>query len=233
VSASPQNTHAYIHERIAIEGGGRGRMIEMIRDRWAPHLDAVHGVRLLGVWATVGSTADWPEVRVQWEMEDWEQCSRAQAGQYPMEERDVFLTELWNQALEYRRGGHSMLLRAASFSPDVASIAAGGIAGDVILHEDVRSLPGRMGDYHAALESEYLPLAEARGLRLIGAYEHALLPNVGLNLWALRDWPHWQSLMESEADDAELAAWTERQGEWLADIDAFLVAVPPSGSLRT
>ena len=150
-----------------------------------------------------------------------------------MEERDVFLTELWNQALDYRKRGHSMLLRAAPFSPDVASIAADGIGGDVILHEDVRSLPGRMADYHAALLSEYLPLAEARGLRLLGAYEHALVPNLGMNLWALRDWPHWQSLMESEPDDAELAAWTVRQGEWLADIDGFLVAVPPSGALRT
>jgi hypothetical protein len=233
VNASTENRHAYIHDRITIDGGGRGRMIEMIRDRWAPHLERRHGVRLVGVWATVGSTADWPEVRVQWEMEDWAQFARAQEGQYPMEERDVFLTELWNQALDYRKRGHSMLLRAAPFSPDVASIAADGIGGDVILHEDVRSLPGRMADYHAALLSEYLPLAEARGLRLLGAYEHALVPNLGMNLWALRDWPHWQSLMESEPDDAELAAWTVRQGEWLADIDGFLVAVPPSGALRT
>jgi hypothetical protein len=223
----------YIHERIAIEGGGRGRMIEMIRTRWAPHLARRYGVRLLGVWATVGSTADWPEVRVQWEMDDWDQFAAAQAGQYPMEERDVFLTELWNQALDYRKAGHSMLLRPAAFSPDVAGIAAESIAGDIVLHEDVRSRPGRMADYHVALQSEYLPLAESRGLRLLGAYEHALLPNVGLNLWVLRDWPHWQSLMESEPDDTELAAWTDRQGEWLADIDGFLVAVPPSGALRT
>ena len=227
------NPHVYVHERIAIEGGGRGRMIEMIRDRWAPHLEAVHGVRLVGVWATVGSTADWPEVRVHWEMEDWEQFARAESGQYPMEERDVFLTEIWNQALEYRHGGHSMLLRAASFSPDLAAITAESMGGDVILHEDVRARPGRMADYHAALESEYLAVAEARGLRLLGAYEHALLPNTGLNLWALHGWEHWQQLMESEPDDVELAAWTDRQGEWLADIDGFLVAVPPSGALRT
>jgi hypothetical protein len=233
VIASPPNRHVYVHDRIAIEGGGRGRMIEMIRARWAPHLEQRYGSRLVGVWATVGSTADWPEVRVHWEMEDWDQFARAHEGQYPMEERDVFLTELWNQALDYRKGGHSMLLRAASFSPDAASIAADGITGDVILHEDVRSLPGRMADYHAALHSEYLPLAEARGLRLLGVYEHALVPNVGMNLWALQDWPHWQQLMESEPDDAELAGWTDRQGEWLADIDGFLVAVPPSGALRT
>ena len=90
-----------------------------------------------------------------------------------------------------------------------------------------------MGDYHDALRSEYLPLAEARGLRLLGAYEHALIPSVGLNLWSLQGWDHWQALMESEPDDTELSQWTEQQGEWLVDIDGFLVAVPPAAALRT
>jgi hypothetical protein len=150
-----------------------------------------------------------------------------------MEERDVYLNELWNQALQYRHGGRSLLLRPASFSPDLATIVAERITGDLIFHEDVRSLPGRMVDYHAALRDEYVPLANARGLRLLGAYEHALVPNTGINLWVLPSWAHWQSLMEAEPDDRELAAWTRRQGEWLADIDGFLVAVPPAEALRT
>lgn len=229
------NNCVYIHERIPIEGGGRGRMIELIRTQWAPHVEHVSGVRLLGVWATVGSTAEWPEICVQWEMDHWDHFARAQANQYPMEARDVFLAGLWDQALEYRKGGHSMLLRAASFSPNVATIGAGEITGDVVFHEDVRSLPGRMGDYHAALESEYLPLAEARGLRLLGAYEHTLMPNIGVNLWALRGWEHWQELMEADSEerDHELREWTGRQGEWLADIDGYLVASPPAAALRT
>lgn len=229
------NNCIYIHERIPIEGGARGRMIELIRTRWAPHVEHASGVRLLGVWATVGSTAEWPEVCVQWEFDDWGHFARAQENQYPMEARDVFLADLWNQALEYRNGGHSMLLQPTSFSPDIATLAANAVDGAVILHEDVRSLPGRMGDYHAALHSEYLPLAEARGLQLVGSYAHALIPNVGLNLWALRGWDHWQQLMESESasSDRELREWTDRQGEWLADIDAYLVASPPAAALRT
>ena len=111
-----------IHERIDIEGGARGKMIDLIRTRLAPHMERSYGVRLLGVWATVGSTAEWPEVRVHWEMDDWEHFARAQRGQYPMEERDVYLTELWNQALEYRQGGRSLLLRPAPFSPDSHAI---------------------------------------------------------------------------------------------------------------
>jgi hypothetical protein len=223
----------YIHERIDIEGGARGRMIEMIRARWAPHLERRHGVRLVGAWATVGSTAAWPEVRLHWEMDDWAQFARAQSGQFPMEERDVFLTELWNQALEYRQRGQSWLLRAAPFCPDLARIRAQAIAGEVLLHEDVRALPGRLAAYHEALAKRFLPLAERRGLRLLGAYAHALVPSQGLNLWVLRDWEHWRELMESEPGDAELRAWNADLGEWLEDLDGFLVVPPPQGVLRT
>lgn len=227
------NDCVYIHECIPIEGGARGKMIEMIRTRWAPHVERMYGVRLFGVWAEVGSTAAWPQVRVQWEMDDWDHFAAAQAGQLPMEERDVFVTDLWNQALEYRRGGHSSLLCPTAFSPDLAALAAGGIGGELVLHEDVRSLPGRMADYHAALEATYLPLAEARGLRLLGAYAHALAPNVGVNLWTIDGWERWQALMEAEPTDAEMREWSDGQGEWLEDIDGFLVAVPPAAALRT
>ena len=223
----------YIHERIDIEGGARGKLIDVIRSRWAPHMEREYGVRLIGAWATVGSTGSWPEVRVHWEMDDWAHFARAQDGRYPMEERDVFLTELWNQALEHRQHGHSALLRATDFSPDLAAIRARLTEGAVILHEDVRALPGRLPTYHAALASQLLPLAEQRGLCLLGAYSHALLPNVGLNLWVLRGWDHWRELMEAEPRDIELRAWHEQLGEWLEDLDGFLVVQPPARALRT
>jgi hypothetical protein len=208
-------------------------MIELLRTRWAPHLERRHGVRLVGVWATVGSTGEWPEVRVHWEMDDWAHFARAHAGQVPMEERDVYLAEISAYALEYRRGGHSMLLVPAPFSPDRAGMAAAGAAPEVILHEDVRARPGLLPAYHEALASEFLPLAEARGMRLLGAYRHALVPNLGVNVWALQGWDHWRALMEAEPEDAELRTWTDRQGTWLADLDGFLVVAPPGEALRT
>lgn len=227
------NGCAYLHEVLPIEGGARGRMIDMIRTRWAPHLEATYGVRLFGVWAEVGSTAAWPQVRVQWEYDDLDHFARAQAGQYPMEERDVFVADLWNQALDHRLGGTSQLLRPAPWAPDLATVTAGGLVGEVVMHEDYVTLPGRIDDYHAALEREGVPLAADRGLRLLGTYANALRPNEGFTLWGLESWGHWQALMEGQAADTEWRTWTDRQGEWLADLDGFLVAVPPSGALRT
>ena len=115
----------------------------------------------------------------------------------------------------------------------MAENSAEVVTGDVILHEDVLALPGRLSSYHAALAAEFLPLAEKRGLRLLGAYAHALQPGTALNLWVLRDWDHWRELMEATPGDAELRAWNQRLGEWLEDLDGFLAVRPPGTALRT
>ena len=98
----------YIFERIAIIKGGRGKFIDLIRRRWAPQNEAKHGVHMAGLWATAGSTADWPEANVLWEYRDWTHFAQASQAQYPREDKDPFLNELWRQALEWRSGGVSV-----------------------------------------------------------------------------------------------------------------------------
>jgi hypothetical protein len=226
------NTCVYVHQRFSLLMGKRGAMVEMIRTRWAAHLELRYGVRLAGVWATAGSTGEWPEMHVQWEFDDWDHFGRASAAQHPMEERDTYLTELWNQALDFRRGGHSMLLRPAPWCPDVATIRSEGLGGDVILYQAVRSRPGCMAAYHDALASRYISSAEAHGLRLLGAYEHVIVPNTGMNLWALPGWDEWKRLLAG-GDASPMRAWSAGVEEWLADLDSFVIVPPPAEALRT
>lgn len=221
----------YIHERIQIEGAGRGKFIELIRGDWAAHARGRYAVRLAGVWATVGSTASWPEAHLLWEMDDWEHFARAQEAQYPLEDRDAFGTELWYQALEYRQRGTALLLElaAAARSPEGREVHA-----EIYLYEDVRSKAGALGAYHEALVREYLPVAESRGLTLFGAFRCALRPNTGVNLWQLRGgWDHWRELLESELSHPGVQKWLERSREWLHDIDGYALAAPLAQPLRT
>lgn len=222
-----------IHERLDVDGGGRGKLIELIRDRWAPHAEREHGVRLVGLWATVGSTGAWPEVRVQWEMDDWEAFAAAQAGQHPMDQKDVYLGELAAEAVEYRKSGAATLLVPTAFSPDAERIMTGGLAEGVILHEDVTAKPGRLAEYHGALSAEYVPTAASKGLRLLGCFSHALRPNAGINLWSFGGWDEWQRFMSAAREDAQLNAWNQRAREWLVDLDGFVMVSPPKGTLRT
>jgi hypothetical protein len=212
--------------------GKRGPMVEMIRTRWAAHLEFRYGVRLAGIWATAGSTGEWPEMRVQWEFDDWDLFAAASSAQHPMEERDTYLTELWNQALDFRRGGHSMLLRAAPWCPDVETVRTEGISGDVVLYQGVRTRPGRMTAYHDALSSHFVPSAAAHGLRLLGAYEHVIVPNTGINLWVLPGWDAWKALVAG-GDSSALRAWSAGVDEWLVDLDSFVIVPPPAEALRT
>lgn len=221
----------YIHERIDIEGGGRGKLIELIRGAWAEHVAERYGVRLAGVWATVGSTANWPEVQLLWEMDDWDHFARAQQAQYPLEDKDAFGTELWYQALEYRQRGSATLLEPALTVPGAR--ATGGPA-PIWLYEDVRSKPGALGAYHDALAREYLPIAESLGLGLFGAFRCVLRPNTGIQLWELRGgWDRWRAWIEAELTHAGLRQWTERSREWLVEIDGYALAAPPAQALRT
>lgn len=218
-----------IHERIDVDGGGRGKLIELLRTWWAQHAAERYGVRLGGLWATVGSTANWPEVQLIWEMDDWDHFARAQQAQFPLEDRDAYGTELWFQALEYRKRGHASLLVPATFSPALRDVEA----GEIFLYEDVRSRPGQMDAYHDALRDEYLSVAEERGLRLFGAFRHALVPNTGVNLWALSGWDHWRELMQTEYTDPRYGAWLERCASLLEDLDGYVLVAPPAQSLRT
>ena len=221
----------YIYERIDIDGGGRGRFIELLRSRWASHVEGRYGVRLAGLWATVGSTAGWPEAALLWEMDDWAHFARAQQDQYPVEDKDAFGSELRAQALEYRKFGHSSVLTPSPYSDALAEVSLA--EAEVYLYEDVRTKPGRMRDYHEALAGEYLPVAAERGLRLAGAFCHALQPNTGINLWSVGGWEQWCELMESEPEHAPAQAWLRRCADLLDDLDAYLLATPPPQALRT
>lgn len=223
----------YIYERIAVDGGGRGRFIELIRNRWAPFAERRHGVRLAGVWATIGSTAAWPEAALLWEMDSWDHFAAASAAQYPMEDRDPYAYELWRNALDWRSGGHNMLLEPAAFSPALAEITVAGGTGTVTYYEEVRARPGKLAEYHEALRTARRPAAEASGLRLLGAYRHALRPNVGLNLWAISGWDALGTTFAAELPFAGGEAWFARCRDLLEDSDGYLLAAPPAEALGT
>ncbi len=223
----------YVFETIDVTGAGRGALIDRYQTGWGPHLEDEFGIRLVGIWATGGSTANWPEANVLWEMDDWEQFGRAQGARFPLEEKDPYGCELERHALALRSGGRHDLLVGAAFCPSRAQIRAEDRAGPVVLRENVRSRGGRFPDYHAALESDYIPLATSRGIRLLGAYRHSLRPNVGMNLWSFRDWAHICETMETIETDPERNAWTAREHELLEDTEGWLLATPPAVALGT
>jgi hypothetical protein len=218
----------FLFERIPVEGGGRGRLIELIRGDWSRHV-ARFGIRLDRAWATVGSTGNWPEAAFLWEMGEWSDFARAQSSRYPLEERDPFGAELWHQARAFRGRGRVSLLESVG----LPSAGRDAESGSVTWIEEVTAKAGALRDYQRAFAEEYLAVAEARGMRLTGSYRHAIRPNEGVHLWSLRDFAQWRELMESEETHEGVLAWHKRCTEWLVDVDGHLLVTPPDGPLRT
>lgn len=223
----------YVFERIDVIGAGRGELLEMLRSRLAPHLEEEYGVRLVGAWATVGSTGRWPEASALWEMDGWDHFARAQAARFPLEEKDPLGCELARHSLGLRAATRRALLAATAFSPGRERIRAERREGPVVLCESVEARSGRLSAYHDAVEAELLPLARARGVSLLGCFAHALRPNRGLALWSYPSWDDLARAMTALAEDAEWSAWERRRESLLRDAEAWLLARPPARRLGT
>ena len=186
------NERVYIHECIPIEGGGRGQMIEMLRDAVGParrarprhpprrrvgdrreHGRVARGARALGDGrlgplraGTSRPVPDGGTRRLSSPSSGARHSSTGAAGTRCCCDRPPSLP---TSPRSWRRAS----------------------SGEVILHEDVRSLPGRMSDYHAALHREYQPLAEcarpasARRVRARARTEHRTEPLGAAGLGAL------------------------------------------------
>ena len=223
----------YVFETIDVIGAGRGALVDRLLHKEGPYLEESFGVRLLSVWATAGSTANWPEANALWEMDDWEQFGLAQQARFPLEEKDAYGCELVRHAHPLRSGGQNELLVGSDFSPPGERIREAVQNAMVVLRESVRTRPGALATYQKALQEEYLPVASERGLTLLGAYHHALRPNTATTLWGFRDWSHVAEVMETaEADDAQ-ESWVQRQAALLEDTEGWLLAAPPAQPLGT
>ena len=66
------NDKVYIHELINIRGQNRAKYMHHMTANWVPVAIAERNQLCFGVWGTVGSTGNWPEVVNMWELDGWD-----------------------------------------------------------------------------------------------------------------------------------------------------------------
>ena len=196
----------YLHETLDVVPGMADEYFEGLGRLWLP-VAAKRGLRCVGFWATVGTTGRWPEAIALWEMEDWEHYARLRESQFVEGEKDERLTEWVNSAWKWRTGGFDRMLIPGEGSPTISDLRRTGVKGGVFLHEIVEVAPGRADDYTAQVISRYLPIAERRGMQLVGSWRSAFRNTEAVNIWALRDWDHWIELRATASTDTEVQAW--------------------------
>lgn len=216
----------YVLERHDVIDAGRGALLEMLRDRWGPHLHERFGLEQVGLWATVGSTGRWPEAWSLTAAPSREAFAEAMDGMYPMEARATYAYEIWRHSLKVRRGGATHLLTVAVGDP------AGAQDHPACLLEVVQVRPGRRDDYHRAVVETLAPLNATRRIMMVASFDDVLVPTRAFTLWSLPEWGA-QQMPLTAADGSEAAAWFERLDDLADDAYGFLLAPAPKTRLGT
>lgn len=216
----------FVLERHDVVGAGRGALLEMLRDRWGPHLEERFGLTQVGLWATVGSTGRWPEAWSLTGAPSREAFAEAMDGMYPMEARATYAYEMWRHSLRVRTGGASHVVTVVAGDP------AGAQDHPACLLDVTRVRPGRRADFHAAVGETLAPLNATRDIRLLASFDDVLVPTHAFTLWALPDWDR-QQMPFTAADGPEAAGWFARLDELVEDSYGFLLAPAPKTRLGT
>jgi hypothetical protein len=133
------------------------------------------------------------------------------AGQPPA------LRKWWTAALKFRSGGFDRILEPAPFSPTRQELVDRGVKGMACLQEIATVAPGRADAYLEAVASRWLPVAERRGLTLIGAWRTAMRDTEAVLLWSLPTFRAYTAHLADFRSAPETRAWAETARTWRTD----------------
>jgi len=228
------NQKVYIHEFVDIRGAARAQYMHHITANWSPIGQAERDQKCFGVWGTLGSTGRWPEVVNMWEHEGWHGLAGAFAHetQHPGM-MDPSLTDWWNVAAQFRRGGVDQIMLPAPWSPTIDELTSAGVCGDFYAHELVRVAPGQAAAFLERVREQAIPAHEALGLSLVGAFRVAMgNDSKCLLLWSIPTHEQWAELELAEEADGAIGSWRKLTREITLDWQRILLVDAPTSSLR-
>ena len=210
------NPSLYLHELIDIVGTGSepykahtGQLGTGRRDGGAP---------LVGTWQQSGSTGTWPMVVNLWEMRGWDHWAEILERQYTRASgQEPALKRWWKQATKYRSGGFDRILEPAPFCPTRAELIERRVRGVACVQEIATVKPGTADQYLDAVAARWLPIAERRGLTLLGAYRTTMRDTEAILLWCLPSFAAFTQHLGTLHADRVARSWLERARAWRVD----------------
>ncbi len=228
------NDKVYIHELIDIIGPNRSKYMHHMTANWCPAAREERDMLCFGVWGTVGSTGNWPEVVNLWELDGWDGLVANFSHELSSPSlQDPTLAKWWAAAAELRRGGLDRIVVPEPWSPTIEQLTLAGVRGAVYAHEIVRVPIGTVRAFLDTLVEVGLPALEHFGLTCVGAYRVAMMSDSeAIVIWALPSWETWGEY-EQAWDGSHLAAWRARLQTLNADVRRTLMVDAPLSPMRT
>ncbi len=229
------NPKVYIHEFIDIIGHNRARYMQHMTANWCPVAREERNQSCFGVWATVGSTGNWPEVVNLWELDGWEglvaNFEREFTGGGT---QDPSLAEWWAAAADLRRGGVDRIVVPAPWSPTIERLCSDGVRGELYAHEVVSLAPGGAADYLETVGQYAIDLYAEFGIALVGAFATALRSDAeAILIWAIPSWGDWAVFEQASVHRFGPASWRHAVSELGAVTHRTLLVDAPLAPLRT
>jgi hypothetical protein len=217
---SPANSKVYIHELIDIIGHNRARYMHHMTANWCPVAREERDQLCFGVWATVGSTGNWPEVVNLWELDGWDGLVANFAHEtVGSGAQDPSLVEWWSVAASLRRGGVDRIVVPEPWTRPIDQLLAEGVKGEVYAHELITVMPGQAPALLQALHDVGLEAVESLGVELIGAFRVAMVNDAEVILiWAIPTWARWAELEQAWLDVPASSFAVDEDDEWEEDL---------------
>jgi len=187
------NDKVYIHEYIDIIKQGRAKYMHHMTANWSPMAQEQRNQLCYGVWGTVGSTGQWPQVVNLWEEDGFDGLASSFGHELSDPSlQDPALAKWWATAADLRSGGVDRILVPHPDVPTIGELCARGDSYAAYAHEMATVAPGsaaRLLDLAVAGASR---ATSDTGWVLLGAFRTTMRHDQeALLLWGVPDWAGW------------------------------------------
>jgi hypothetical protein len=207
------NAKLYLHETIHIIGTGS----EAYKRHTGERTPQGPAGALVGTWQQSGSTGDWPRIVNLWEMDGWAGWGQILEYQYAGTGQPAGLSKWWSEAAKHRSGGFDRILEPAPYCPTREELIRRKVRGRACIQEIATVVPGAADAYLEAVEAHWLPVAESRGLTLVGAWRTAMRDTEAILLWSLPTLADYVRHLSDFARAQETREWSTRARLWRTD----------------
>lgn len=206
------NDKVYTHEFIDIIGPNRPNYMHHMTANWSPIAQEERDQLCFGVWGTVGTTGQWPQVVNMWEEDGFDGLASGlghELGRPSLQ--DEKLEKWWKEAANYRRGGFDRVLVPAPWTRTISELCADGVKGEVYAHETIRIGIGEADDFLSSVRDLGVPTLAPFGWELVGALKTSMHDDGEcIVIWAIESWQHWAEYEKAVDRDPAVRRWRDR-----------------------
>ena len=227
------NDRVYTHEFIRIIGANRPNYMHHMTANWSPIAQDERNQLCYGVWGTVGTTGNWPQVVNLWEEAGFDGLAVGLGHELSTSVlQDPKLEKWWKEAANYREGGFDRVLIPAPWTRTIAELCADCVSGVAYAHETVQLDPGGADDFLSAVRDEGVGALAPFGWELVGAFKTSMhADSECIVIWAIESWQHWAAYEKAIYADPEVKAWRDRQ--WHSrGFERFLMCDAPLSPMK-